>query len=286
MSSFLGVAMSRNSVDQVISFELPMLNASAAVMVFQQGYQSIMARHQYPRSVAFHMADCFASCILLARLSPVRGDYTVQYRGEGEIRTIVAKVTDAFDVRGYVGSHAVPSAATVSILHQGQLVLTQTHDGSAPHQSIIPLDQQSIGQAIQMHFSQTAQPSVLLIRQQDHQLCGVFVKQRGDLPLALGGLSWSEFLELLSHHAATDQHWVSADAFMQCIGSLTPVHKAVASSLHDRCVCSRKKMIDSVKLYGLAACMDILKDNRYVVVTCEYCTEQLSLTEAEIKALF
>jgi len=56
--------------------------------------------------------------------------------------------------------------------------------------------------------------------------------------------------------------------------------------VHFFCPCDIDKMKDAVRLLGEAEAMDILKSNRFVEVSCDYCHQQFDFNVDDVKALF
>src|SRR5208282_6887595 len=93
----------------------------------------ILTRHAYPAPVAQLLGEAIALAVALARALKYDGVFTLQTKGDGPIRLMVADVTTAGAVRGYAQIDAARLAATPSagagapvprLLGSGYLALT------------------------------------------------------------------------------------------------------------------------------------------------------------------
>ncbi|MGH6959172.1 MAG: Hsp33 family molecular chaperone HslO, partial [Dongiaceae bacterium] len=62
---------------------------------------AVLDRHQYPGPVAGLLAEMLALAAVLAGALKYEGVFTLQTKGDGPIRLMVADVTSGGDVRGY-----------------------------------------------------------------------------------------------------------------------------------------------------------------------------------------
>ncbi|HET6221756.1 MAG TPA: Hsp33 family molecular chaperone HslO, partial [Dongiaceae bacterium] len=63
--------------------------------------QSVLDRHRYPEPVASLLAEMLALAAALAGALKYDGVFTLQTKGDGPVRLMVADVTSGGDVRGY-----------------------------------------------------------------------------------------------------------------------------------------------------------------------------------------
>src|SRR5580692_8267343 len=61
----------------------------------------ILTQHAYPEPVAAILGEAIALCVGLARALKYEGVFTLQTKGDGPVRMMVADVTTSGAVRGY-----------------------------------------------------------------------------------------------------------------------------------------------------------------------------------------
>src|SRR5262249_59184019 len=63
----------------------------------------IMKQHDYPPPVSALLSEVLTLCLLLSAMLKYEGIFSLQIKGDGAIRTLVADVTSRGEVRAYAG---------------------------------------------------------------------------------------------------------------------------------------------------------------------------------------
>ncbi len=125
----------------------------------------IVAKHAYPESVAHLLTEMMALAAILAATLKYEGVFTLQAKGNGAVKLMVADVTSAGHVRGYAqfdkpAVEAIPAASAnlMRLTGGGYLAFTVDQGEHADrYQGIVELEGTSLVDCIHHYFQQSEQ---------------------------------------------------------------------------------------------------------------------------------
>ncbi|WP_374653294.1 Hsp33 family molecular chaperone HslO [Dongia sp.] len=125
----------------------------------------IIDKHAYPEAVAHLLSEMMALAAILAATLKYEGVFTLQAKGNGAVRLMVADVTSAGNVRGYAqfdaqAVAAIPpgSANLMRLTGGGYLAFTVDQGEHAErYQGIVELEGSSLVDCIHHYFQQSEQ---------------------------------------------------------------------------------------------------------------------------------
>lgn len=269
----------------------------------------ILTRHDYPAPVATMLGEAIALAVSLSGALKYDGVFSLQTKGDGPIRLLVADVTTAGAVRGYAQFDAAKLAAlgpepTLSVprlLGAGYLALTVDQgEHTERYQGIVALEGATLAECVHHYFRQSEQVEAGI---------KVAVAQR---PGADGRPRWrggTLMIERLPKEDSTpareaeDEGWRRAKVLMATGTSDELLDAALAPetllfrlfhedgvrvyrthALSAQCRCSRarvERMLTALPQRDLA---ELAIDGK-LVVTCEFCNASYSFDENAVAAL-
>lgn len=152
-------------LDRAIGFTIPAQNARGRVVRLGAVLDQILAAHAYPPAIEALLAEALTLTALVgSTLKDVDGQLTLQTQSEqGVVRLLVCDYRGG-ELRGYVQFDAerladAPSEPALFALF-GQAYLAITFDMATSgerYQGIVPLDGESLADAVQSYFAQSEQ---------------------------------------------------------------------------------------------------------------------------------
>jgi molecular chaperone Hsp33 len=129
---------------------------------------AILTRHAYPEPVAQMLGEAITLAVLLAGALKYEGLFTLQTKGNGPIRLMVADVTSSGAVRGYaqfdqealdrLDGQPGPIGAVPRLLGAGYLAFTVDQgEHTERYQGIVDLDGASLADCVHHYFRQSEQ---------------------------------------------------------------------------------------------------------------------------------
>ena len=302
--------------DLVQPFQIDPFRLRGRLVRLGPAIDEILTRHAYPESVAELLGTAIALAVALARALKYEGVFTLQTKGDGPVRMMVADVTTAGALRGYAQFDAeklarATAAAQASgndlqgsvprLLGAGYLALTVDQgEHTDRYQGIVELNGATLAQCIHHYFRQSEQVEAGL---------KVAVTRVAD---AAGAMRWRAgclMIERLpaeedeTERDAEDEGWRRAMILMSSSTSRELVDPALSPEallfrlFHEdgvrvyrhhplvaRCRCSRAR-VETVLRMLPAEEVAAMKVDGVVVVTCQFCSAAYRFDESELHAL-
>ena len=159
-------------LDRALSFIIPERNARGRLVRLGSVLEEILSAHGYPPAIEALMAEALVLTALLgAMLKDAGGQLTMQIQTEGGAVGLLVCDYRGGEVRGYIQYDAdklaeLPVEPTLFALF-GKAYLAITFDQAVSgerYQGIVPLDGNSLSEAVESYFSQSEQiPSLVRV---------------------------------------------------------------------------------------------------------------------------
>lgn len=297
--------------DNVIQpFRLEKSNVRGRMVRMGTVLEEIMQKHDYPPPVSALLSEVTTLCLLLSAMMKYEGIFTLQIKGDGPVRLLVADVTTRGEVRAYAGfdESAVKKGAKrkkdtenhyYHLLGKGYIAFTVDQgDADSRYQGIVELKGESIVEAVQHYLTQSEQIKTsfrLAVHPQDrHWRTGAIMIQQ--LPEDEAGKKmdsanledWTRAVMLLD--TCTDGEILSpvlhsADVLYRLfhedgVRIYSPTH------VRFKCRCSREKVVNILRTIPQAELEDICAKDGKVSISCEFCSEEYAFTKAKLKEVY
>jgi len=273
----------------------------------------ILTRHAYPEPVAEMLGEAIALAAALARALKYEGVFTLQTKGDGPIRMMVADITTSGAIRGYAQTDAEKLARAMAgaeggvqgsvprLLGAGYLAFTVDQgEHTDRYQGIVELQGATLAQCVHHYFRQSEQVEaglkVAVARVPD--TTGVLRWRAGSLMIERLPVDEGTY-----QRDAADDEWRHAMILMSSCTSqelvdprLSP-HQLLYRLFHEegvraykprplaaRCRCSRERVENMLRVLGTDD-LEYMKVDGRVIVTCEFCSAVYAFVEDDIAAL-
>ena len=152
--------------DLILPFQIEATALRGRLVRFNSAVDKIITQHGYPDAVASLLCEAVTLAGLLAGALKYDGVFTLQTKGDGAVRLIVADVTSSGAVRGYAqyDAEAVAVAAVLDgppvprLLGGGYLAFTVDQgEDSERYQGIVALDGGTLAECAAHYFAQSEQ---------------------------------------------------------------------------------------------------------------------------------
>ncbi len=154
--------------DLILPFRLGHGRLRGRVVRLGPAVDQIVVRHAYPEPVAALLAEALALAAGLAALLKFEGIFTLQAKGEGPVRTLVADYRKPGQLRGYVGFDRAGIAKLQEaiwvkpplprLLGEGYLAFTVDQgQGGESYQGLVKLEGESLAECAEAYFRQSEQ---------------------------------------------------------------------------------------------------------------------------------
>lgn len=301
--------------DIVQPFQLDRSNLRGRMVRTGPLLDTILGRHAYPAAVAHLLAETITLTATLAAALKYEGVFTLQTKGDGPVRLMVADVTSGGDVRGYAqfaedlgaaGDTTEPHLPT--LLGKGYLAFTVDQgEHTQRYQGIVALTGDRLDDSVRHYFSQSEQLATGILvnvgRDADgHWEGGAIMLQalpEEDAATSLDAKpshvedDWRRAMALLST-ATPEELRGSADADGRRLGINEVLFRLFHEEevrVYDRhalrpgCRCSRERVASVLGTIPRAELADLRVDGA-VEVTCEFCSQTYRFQESDLDAVY
>ena len=267
----------------------------------------IVKRHDYPEPVAAMLGEAVTLAIVLAGALKYDGVFTLQTKGDGPIRLMVADVTSAGAVRGYCQYDAEKleralksqGAPVPKLLGAGHIAFTVDQgEHTDRYQGIVELQGATLAECAHHYFRQSEQLQagikVAVGRENGAWRAGGIMLQR--IPVE-GGVStadkeeqedgWRRAMVLMSSSTSEellDESLLPNDLLFRLFHE-DGVRVWRPHALEAQCRCSRERIERILRAMAEEDLADLALEDGRLEVTCEFCNERYHFAKDEVAAL-
>ena len=262
-----------------------------------QGIKTLLDQHDYPACVASLLAEMLiVACLLSANLK-LRGRLSVQIRGAGPLKWVMAECRQLSDdpeqpfrVKGMaqVDDTINPDATLAEMVADGRLIITIEPDKGQRYQGIVMVDQATLAECVESYFYQSEQlPTHIQLVSTDEGAAG-FMLQR--LPQTTADESQSDLDWELVHALASTltEHELAqlpADQVLHRLFHEQQVKVFTPRSVSQQCDCSRERCGAAIIGLGKTAVDEILDEQEAIVIDCQFCNGHYAFDKVDCYVL-
>jgi molecular chaperone Hsp33 len=297
------------SDDLVEPFEIEPYQLRGRLVRVGPALDRIISQHDYPPAVGTLLGEAIVLAVALASTLKYDGVFTLQTKGDGPIRLLVADVTTSGAVRGYaqydaatLAEAAATGAASVPrLLGAGYLAFTVDQgEDTERYQGIVALEGASLAECIHHYFRQSEQIAAGIKVAVDRGAEGAW---RGGC-LLIQKLPDGERAEFLGTREELEDGWRRALILMGSATSqeLTDPELAPEDLLfrlfHEdgvrvfrthgvraECRCSRERIDRVLRSLPFDERQDLGEADGSVTVTCQFCNASYRFERDDVAAI-
>ncbi len=300
--------------DNVIQpFSLENSNVRGRMVRMGSVLTDIMKQHDYPAPVSALLSEVTTLCLMLSAMLKYEGVFSLQVKGEGAIKDLVADVTSEGAVRAYASfnKEQVEEAAKqqkandyhyYSLLGKGHMSFNvqSNIESESSYQGIVALQGTSIIEDVEHYFEQSEQIKtsfkLAVLPQDNHWRAGGIMIQH--MPEDASG-------KTVEDDEALTENWNRTKLLLSTCKDgeiLSPVlHSAdllyrlfheegtrvyPPQPVHFECRCSKERVEKMIKSLPRAEVDDVCKKEGSVNITCEFCSQEYNLSPQDIENIY
>jgi molecular chaperone Hsp33 len=268
----------------------------------------IVSKHDYPEPVAAMLAEAVTLAVVLAGALKYEGVFTLQTKGDGPIRLMIADVTTGGAVRGYCQYDAEKLAQAMKgtgapvprLLGAGYIAFTVDQgEHTDRYQGIVELQGSTLAECAHHYFRQSEQLQagikVAVGRENGAWRAGGIMLQR--LPVEGGAATpaetetqedgWRRAMILMSSSRSEEllDERLTANELLFRLFHEDGVRVWKPQALAAQCRCSRERVERILRAMPEEDLADMALGDGRVEVTCEFCNECYDFPREELAEL-
>lgn len=291
----------------VTPFHMPLRPVRGRLVRLGPLADALLTRHDHPTCVRILAGEALALVAALATALKFRGSFSLQIKGEGPVRMLLADCTDTGELRGYASVRAddlaallahTPTPSARDLLGKGVLAFTIDQGPDMDrHQGVVSLIGDSL-EAMALHYFDASEQIACFLRlacapTPDGWRASALILERvagaGGIDPTLDALaqdeSWGAALVLAS--TVKDEELLDDDLHPEDLLFRLFHTEGVAAdrarSLAYGCRCSRARLAGILSTFGTDDIADMETDGA-ITMTCEFCNMDFRFSRADIAA--
>lgn len=292
--------------DHIQPFQIEAPGLRGRLVRLGPAVDALLHRHDYPAPVASVLAEALAMGAVLASGLKYDGIFTLQLQGDGPVRLLVVDITSEGDLRGYARFDAdrlgAPDAAQqplVPWLFGSEARMAFTVDqgpGTDRYQGITSLEGDTLSDCALAYFRQSEQLETAIqvcatdmTRDESHRAAALMLQRLPPKELLRSETEeddWRRSVVLMSTLTCEEllSPSLSSNDILYRLFHEDGVRVFRPRPLRHRCRCSRSRVERALHGLPLAELLSLLENGR-LVVTCEFCKQDYTLDEEQVRRL-
>lgn len=252
----------------------------------QESLQVILNQHPYPASIRRLLAEALCVAALLSAVIKFEGRLTVQFRGKGKLKLLMAQCNNQFQLRGLVKHEMnMPYEELMQSVNDGVLAIIL--DSGANHrryQGVVPWLGNSLAESIEGYFKNSEQLLTRVWLAADEQSAAGFLLQV--LPERTNGETDQSGLMASTTVTATELLNQDHESLIKRLFPEEDVRLFQPNDVTFKCTCSRQSGENAIAVIGQDEAEAELKDKQSIVVTCDFCNTEYLYDRVDVANIF
>lgn len=262
----------------------------------QETYQTIIHQHVYPESIRRLLGEALCAAGLLSAIIKFNGRLTVQFRGSGALKLLLAQCDNQFHMRGLVKCKGDLSyESLMDSLSQGVLVITLDSGGSkGSYQGMVNWRGNSLAESIEGYFQDSEQLATKIWLAMDDKRAAGFLLQvvpsanrdATGMEKEIMGPHWERVVHQANGLDTQDLLDMEYEPLLRKYYPEEEIRIFPSVEATFQCTCSRKRGEDAILILGREEAEAELKDKQSIVVTCDFCNREYIFDRADVTRIF
>lgn len=259
----------------------------------EKSYQEVLSKHNYPKPVQRLLGEFMAAVSLLSDTLKFEGILSLQVRGAGQVRLLMAECRHNRAVRA-IARYNDDFVEGEPMLGAGQMAITLEPEKGQRYQGITAIDDdtQTLNRALEDYFRQSEQIRTRIwLRADGERAAGVLIQA---IPKSAEQKSldeedeetWNRVIHLAETLTADELLGLDNDTLLNRLFHEEEVRVFDQRALRFECTCSRERCGESILTLGREEALDIVEQEGALHSDCQFCHEQYWFNKDDVEALF
>lgn len=269
-------------------------------------WQAVLERHVYPQPVQKILGELMSAVSLLLATLKFKGQLIAQIQGDGPVSLLVVEGTSEKTLRATAtlkeGLDTFSDDSLYGLFGKARLVITLEPEQGERYQGIVALKGESLAAALTDYLLRSEQLDTdLWLVADDKQTAGLLIqklpgteKVKSTSNILSFDLSeenidldgWNRIQQLSSTIKDDELLQLSAEEIIHRLYHEEDVRIFEAESVSFRCSCSRDRVGNMLRSLGAKEVHEILKEEKLIEVTCEFCMQKHSFDAVDAEQIF
>ena len=262
----------------------------------QESFQVVLEKHDYPSAVRRLLGEALCVAALLTASIKFEGRLTVQFRGKGKLKFLLAQCNHRFQVRGLVKCEG--NLSYDDLMHAfNEGVLMIMLDSSVKqnrYQGIVAWRGNSLVESIEGYFRESEQLATKIwLAVNDQKAVGFLLQvmpvageSAANLEREIINPHWCRVTGMTAHQLPDKLLRLGYEELLVTLYPDDELRVFTPAPVIFRCTCSRKRGEDAIFTLGQEEAEDELKGKNSIVVTCDFCNKEYAFDRIDVAKIF
>lgn len=285
-----------STTDSLERFIFDKLPIRGEFVHLQQSFQQILQQHPYPPAIQRLLGEALCTAALLSAVIKFHGRLTVQFRGKGKLKLLLAQCNNHFHLRGlakWEGDFSYDDL--MESFNAGILTITlDSRKNKQPYQGIISWQGNSLAESIEHYFRHSEQlETKIWLSVNETSAAGYllqiipekensFIQNTKDII----NLEWNRIIETTSRLSNSDMLDSLYPDFLLRLYPRDEIRLFPAKTVYFHCTCNRERGENAILLLGKEEAEAELNNNKSIVVTCDFCNTKYVFDRVDVGKIF
>jgi len=263
----------------------------------ESAWRELRAHKEYPEPVRELLGQATAASVLLAATLKFNGTLTLQLRGNGAVKLLVAQCSHDFRLRAVADFDEVAVASLGDAAFrklvgtEGRIVVTiESEEKGQRYQGIVPLNGESLADSLESYFASSEQlPTRVLLAADSERGVGFLVQKLPDPANSDESdmkAIWEDAQRGVERLNTTDLLIRPLEQLLERGFAAHDMRLFKGAPVQFECRCSEGRVSSLLRALGADEVRDVLKEQGAVTVTCEFCHRPYRFDAVDVEALF
>lgn len=274
--------------DQITRFVVENTGVRGHLVQLRASWQAVLQHSQGGPHARSLLGQALAAMSLLSATLKFQGHMILQIRGTGPLTMLVAQATAERTLRGLVrGSEPTDTSASLADQFAAKHLLITIDSGKTtqPYQGIVPLQGNTLQSALQGYFDRSEQlPTQLWLSANNETAAGLLLQKMPGKADDEDG--WNRLITLADSLQDEELLQLDSETVLTRLYHQESVRTFDPEPLRFQCGCSRQKSREIIRSLGQQEAEEILQEQGYLGIHCEFCDADYRFDAVDISALF
>ncbi len=261
-------------------------------------FKTIINQHAYPLIIQRLLGEALCVAALLSAIIKFEGRLTVQFRGTGKLKLLLAQCDNQFHLRGLAKFDAdINEQELIDSLRTGLLVIMlDAGTTQSRYQGVVAWSGNSLSESIEGYFKHSEQLATKLCISVDEKCArgllfqvvpsGSKTKQDQTLVDDSVQAHWQHVIQAAALLSPKDLLHHPFDRLLQQIYPNEEIRIFPSIAVDFKCTCSRQRGEDAIYILGREEAEAELKNKHSIVVTCDFCNQEYVFDKTDVTNIF
>jgi len=260
------------------------------IVHLNDSFKAIMKQHDYPPMIQKILGEALVAASLLSAIIKFKGRLTVQFRGNGKLKLLLAQCNQQFQLRGLAQwSEDLKEDELWDAFNQGVLAIMMDPDvpNGKRYQGIVAWKGESFVETLEGYFYQSEQlPTRLWMAVNEDCAAGMLLQVMPKEKPELYQNDWERLIILTDTVKSAELLQLDNEILLHRLYSEEDVRIFEKVPVMFSCNCSVERGEHAIAILGQKEAELELKLKQNIVVTCEFCNKAYTFDRVDVARIF